>query len=110
MGIGVQTGLLLKKHTARLWQSYAGPLLKNTIVRQLNILKQVESTDVLESVSRLRLDNVNSCKGWITASGQSFEPSNSGSFMCEYQRLIPTLANGSKHHLLHCSSAPSLIL
>lgn len=47
MGTGVHTGLLLKKHNACLWQSSAGPLLKNTVLRQLNILQQAESTDVL---------------------------------------------------------------
>lgn len=56
-GIGVKTVLLLKKHTACLWQSSMGPLLKNTIFRQLNILKQGENTDVTESVSRLKQEN-----------------------------------------------------
>lgn len=34
-----------------------GPLLKNTIFRQLKILKQGESTDVTESVTRLKEEN-----------------------------------------------------
>lgn len=34
-----------------------GSLLKNTIVRQLNILKQEESTDVTQSMSRLKQVN-----------------------------------------------------
>lgn len=34
-----------------------GSLLKNTIVRQLNILKQEESTDVTQSMSRLKQEN-----------------------------------------------------
>lgn len=57
MGIGVQTVLLLKKHTACLQQSPTGPLLKNTIFRQLNILKQGESTNVTESIARLEQEN-----------------------------------------------------
>lgn len=57
MGIGVQTVLLLKKHTACLQQSSMGPLLKNTIFRQLKILKQGESTDVTESITRLKEEN-----------------------------------------------------
>lgn len=34
-----------------------GPLLKNKIFRQLKILKQGESTDVTESVTRLKEEN-----------------------------------------------------